>query len=56
MTSAFSSSDTECLSRNTEHEIDIENLNEIWNEQRLNECVNWINTHQFEKVCLYIYI
>lgn len=51
MTSAFSSNDTECLSRNTEHEINIENLYEIWDEQRLNECVKWINTQQYDKVC-----
>lgn len=50
MTSAFSTNDTECLSRDTEHQIDIENIDEIWNEQRLNECVKWINTYQYDKV------
>lgn len=50
MTSAFSSNDTECLSRDTEHEIDVENIDEIWDENRLGECIKWINAHQFDKV------
>lgn len=52
MTSAFSTNDTECLSRDAEHELDVESLDEIWSEQRLSECVKWINTHQFDKVCI----
>lgn len=52
MTSAFSSNDTECLSRDTEHEIDVEGIEDIWDEQRLDECVKWINTNQFAKVSI----
>lgn len=50
MTSAFSSNDTDCLNRVTEHEIDVENIDEIWDERRLDECVKWINSHQYDKV------
>lgn len=52
MSSAFSTADTECLSRDTEHELNVDSLDEIWTEQRLSECVKWINTHQFQKVCI----
>ncbi|XP_031633112.1 2-(3-amino-3-carboxypropyl)histidine synthase subunit 2 [Contarinia nasturtii] len=52
MTSAFFTNDAECFSRDTENQLAVESLDEIWNEHRLSECVNWINEHQFEKVCL----
>lgn len=50
MTSAFSSSDTESLSRNVEHEISINSLTEIWDKFRLDECVRWINKNGFKRV------
>lgn len=50
MTSAFSTNDAECLSREAEHEINISSIDEIWNENRLNECVLWIKENQFQKV------
>lgn len=50
MTSAFSTNDVECMSRETEHEVDVETIDEIWDEQILNKCVKWIKTHQFDKV------
>lgn len=52
MTSAFSTSDAECLNRNTEHDIEIIHLEEIWNDERLDECVSWIKENQFQKVSL----
>lgn len=51
MTSAFSTN-AECLSRLTEHDIDIINLEEIWNDERLDECVLWIKEKHFQKVSL----
>lgn len=50
MTSAFSTNDTECLNRPTIQDLDVKNLDEIWNEQRLTECIEWISAHQFERV------
>lgn len=50
MSSAFSTNDAICLSRETEHERDVESIDGIWNEQVLNKCVKWIKTHQFDKV------
>lgn len=55
MASAFSTNDAECLNRNTEHNIDIINLHEIWNDERLNECVSWIRENHFQKVSFYIF-
>lgn len=52
MTSAFSTSDGECLNRNTMHDIDIINLEDIWNDERLNECVSWIRENHFQKVSI----
>lgn len=50
MASTFSTNDTECLGRATEHELEINSLDDIWNDQRLNECVLWIKENQFQKV------
>lgn len=50
MTSAFNSNDAECINRDTEHEIEVKCLDEIWNSQRLNECTTWIDCNQFKKV------
>lgn len=55
MTSAFSTNDTECLSRSTEHQLAVESLEEIWNQQRLSECVNWLNEHHYDKVCIELF-
>lgn len=53
MTSAFSTNDTECLNRETDHGLAVGDLNEIWNVQRLDECVKWINLYQFGKVSVH---
>lgn len=52
MTSAFSTNDAICLSRETEHELDVETIDDIWDEHILNKCVKWIKTHQFDKVSI----
>lgn len=52
MTSAFSTNDTENVSRQTEHVISVGNLNEIWDEHRLDECVKWIELGECKKVSI----
>lgn len=53
MTSAFSTNDTECLNRETEHNIHAAaNFDQIWDKQRQNECVQFIDSHQFNKVSI----
>lgn len=54
MTSGFSSSDTESLSRNIEHEYSITNLTEVWDKSRLDECTRWVNKHGFKRVSVSI--
>lgn len=50
MTSAFSSSDAECITRDVEVSNGEKQLDEIWYDNRLVECTEWINGHQFKKV------
>lgn len=52
MSSAFSTSDTECLNRETEHSVydAAADFDQIWDKQRLNQCVQFIDSHQFHKV------
>lgn len=50
MTSAFSSNDSECITRDVEASNSESLLDEIWNETRLSECTEWINKHDFKKV------
>lgn len=52
MSSAFSTNDADNLNRQTEHVNRVENLNEIWNKQRLDECIKWIDSHQYENVSI----
>lgn len=53
MSSAFSTNDTECLNRETEHSIhDAADFQQIWDKQRLKECVQFIDSHQFNKVSI----
>lgn len=52
MTSAFSTNDTECLSREIEQNYDVKEFKQIWSESRLDECSRWIQKNNFTKVCL----
>ena len=53
MSSAFSTNDTECLNRETEHNVhDATEFEQIWDQQRLNDCIQFINSQQFNKVSI----
>lgn len=54
MSSAFSTSDTECLNRETEHSVHdaAANFDQIWDKQRLNECLQFIDSHQCNKASI----
>lgn len=53
MTSAFSTNDAECLARETEHSVhDAVDFEQIWDKQRLAECIKFIHSHQFNKVSI----
>lgn len=52
MSSAFSTSDTECLNRETEQNVHgaAAELEQIWDKHRLNECVQFIDSNECNKV------
>lgn len=53
MTSAFSTNDTECLNRDIEHSIhDAANFEQIWDKQRLNDCLQFVDSYEFSKVSI----
>lgn len=57
MSSAFSTSDTECLNRETEHSVHdaAADFDQIWDKQRLNECLRFIDSHQCNKASIPLY-
>lgn len=54
MTSAFSSNDSECIGRDVNVTNTIDELEVIWNDVRLNDCVAWISKNGFKKVSVTI--
>lgn len=52
MTSAFSSSDTAALEKQPDL-VDAEaevTLQQIWNEEQSNKCIEWIKANQYKRV------
>lgn len=50
MSSAFSSNDADCVARSLDQPISNIVDEQIWDECRLNECVQWIEKHSFARV------
>lgn len=50
MTSAFSSNDAAVIDRNLDTVADGQTINQIWNEVRSSQCLEWISGNNFEKV------
>ncbi|KAL5283397.1 DPH2 family protein [Megaselia abdita] len=50
--SAFSSAEQSVLERETETNDEKVEFTNIWSEKQQNECIQWIKSNQFSKVCL----
>lgn len=50
MSSAFSSNDADCVTRGVELPISEITKEHIWNDLRMEECVQWIKLHSFARV------